>query len=210
MNKKNITIILVVLLVIFIGIITIKSIKKKQEVINVTEVQIVKPTIEDVVNRIKSAETTQVDTTGWKEYNSPKLGIKFKYPATLITSEWKDAVGLYEDTIENRYYIDNINKLNSEAGPINVIVISNVAMPREGYSVTNIVEDYNSNLVAQKLSIFSYDAVAYTFFVQDYFDGVKLIRNNRLFNFQVTYSLDPSEQTREDYYKILSTLEFLK
>ncbi len=194
---------------------------------------ITQPMFDDVVSQLKVAETVSKDTVLWKEYTSQKFGIKFRYPATFFIVEGNlpeygtgvDAVyamRLFQDTPLNHLVAENSPEAPSDTGPFYIVYITTSSIKGE-FIASKLVDNYGLPLKWKEITFKNNKAIAEMGMSSmlgsdDYpFDALKVAKGSTLYNFSIVFgSLDDlmgnkeTKQIRDNYYKILSTLEFIK
>jgi hypothetical protein len=222
MNKRTSVVVLVIFVLVF-GIIIYQSNLSKTPAVNPPKVTV--RTLEDLIYRLQNTETIKIDTTNWKEYTSATLGIKFKYPPTLFVFEGTIElyntyqIKIYEDTPENRHYAENINKLDSDAETLNRIDI--YASPLQGdFVASDFMKKFDQNTKWQEIVFKGNKAIAElgvaSIMGSEYDEDVlDVYVNKKVYGFGVPHWPETEDnkslqQLRQDFYKILSTVEFIK
>ncbi len=221
MNKKNIKLLLILVIVVVIGVGVFKVANQKQEVVNIPLPQDTEPTIEDVLIRLQKSQATKINLTNWIEYPEVIGEMKFYYPNNFFPFIFPESnnsnnvvVSLFLDIPEYRIYAQDQTQgeYPSVAININTKPFNDKFIP-EKYIKENLQPDV---LKWKETTFMGYPALAYTGQSAEYFDGLVFVRNNVMYEFRTSFwasipeKSEIAEPARNAYYKILSTLEFLK
>jgi len=188
--------------------------------------------IQEVIDMIPSRLIAESEMQEWKSYTSEKLRISFKYPPNYIVVEVKElgtpTIGasvllmVLEDTPHNRQYAKTRNtdfdyNIPEEQKNADIEAGQNISLSKsiEGGFTQNVVEwfgehkseklfDRNVYAAADFIGI---DALIYQAEGIVTADGVIFENRGYLYQFDVQYYNSP-ESPRDDFYKIISTVEF--
>jgi hypothetical protein len=214
MNKK--TLISLIILVLFcLGLFFV--IKSKLVIIeaptNIDNGQtLFGPTIEEVVKKVSSIKFAKA-SIDWKEYSSIILGVKLFYPDYVDYIEISNGVSFYFNNPENkaikegRTYIapDGGANISNHIPPsLDIVKIKSNVLPIE---IKKECENYGA--ACEMTTFLGNQAEVFTWEGSEMSDNIYFINRNDLYAISMTYG-SLNDEVIATYYKILSTLEFLK
>lgn len=154
----------------------------------------------------------------WKTYNSKYLGISFRYPSRYFVREFKEGdgvIGQISGSIDILPDLPNVREaLEMRPGegyiPLHMKIARSQMFGSAQFSKDYFLSLRRRECCSAKTTLFGVEAVIS--FVKEIEQGIgvseiiEFPRDKYIYSVEISY-IDPKEDKRIDYYKILSTIE---
>jgi len=203
--KVFVGVVLLLVVVVFLWNSYFDSIKKPEPSASKNDSGIqLTPVLKEVLSQVEKSNISQAPAD-WKIYKPKNLQVTFKYPPNLLFQDTQNGVNIYYDTPPNRAYIKNPSEHESNRPGMFITSVSNVpdldVYLEKNYSeIMSLWEHSTSTLFEQKTVVFTGQGM-------DRWDLILFVRQNILYRITVAGGA-PGDETRSNYYKILSSFEF--
>ena len=148
---------------------------------------------------IDKANAHAFSTSGWETYQSQHLAFSFEHPAGLLFRETQDGVDIYADTAENRAYLKDPAKYESNRPGMFIVTID------QSKNLEQLAKQTFPNQKYVAANLFGEKAIVLTGQGMDRWDVILFMHAETLYEVTIQYG---SSDEQQRYYAILSSFSF--
>lgn len=176
--------------------------------------------LQEIISFARKTAPTVNESTEWKTYNSKYLGISFKYPPRYIIREYKNGdgiIGQLSGSVDILPDLPNVREaLEMRPGdgyiPLHMKIGRSKKFESAQFSKNYLLSLWRKECCFSTAMFFGANAVVS--FAKEIEQGIgvseiiEFPRDKYIYSIEIS-SIDSKEVKRIDYYKILSTIEFV-